>query len=305
MGMWKRAACLAAATLTVTACNSASVNRASPPAASLTSVSTSAPAPTPTSTGPTARPAQAAGARHVVIVVMENHSYGEIIGNAQAPYINALGRRGKSLTQMYAITHPSEPNYLALFSGGTRGVTDDSCPHTFATNNLGHQLLATGRTFAGYSEGLPKTGSTVCAAGAYGRKHAPWVNFADLPASVNNPLTAFPTTYSSLPTVSFVIPNLNHDMHNGTIRQGDTWLQQHLGGYANWAVKHNSLLVVTWDEDDRSASNRIPTVIAGAGITPARISTHFTLYSLLRTIEDRYGLTRLGGAATARTIALN
>jgi acid phosphatase len=302
MDTGKRAACVAAALLTVTACTSASVNRPSTPAASISSVSTAAPA---TSAGPTARPTPPAGTRHIVIVVMENHSYADIIGSSQAPYINALARRGKSLTQMYAITHPSEPNYLALFSGGTRGIADDSCPHTFSSNNLGHQLLAARRTFAGYSEGLPMTGSTVCTAGAYARKHVPWVNFANLPTSVNKPLTSFPTTYSSLPTVSFVIPNLNHDMHDGTIRQGDTWLQHHLGGYANWAAKNASLLVVTWDEDDTSANNHIPTAIVGAGITPARISTHLTLYSLLRTIEDRYGLARLGGAATAPAIPLN
>jgi phosphatidylinositol-3-phosphatase len=304
MSRWKTAA-LAAAALALAACSSNPSN-AAPTDRPTTSPDSAAIAPA-TSTGSATiqHQTQASAIKHIVVVVMENHSYSDIIGGSQAPYINALARQGKSLTQMYAITHPSQPNYLALFSGGTRGVTNDSCPHTFWSNNLGHQLLVAGRTFAGYSESLPRTASTVCTSGAYARKHAPWVNFGNVPASTNKPLTSFPTSYASLPAVSFVIPNLDHDMHDGTIRQGDTWLQQHLGAYKKWAANNNSLLVVTWDEDDRSASNHIPTVIVGAGITPARVSTHFTLYSLLRTIEDRYGLTRLGGAATAPAIPLS
>jgi len=112
---------------------------------------------------------------HVVIVIEENHGYGEIIGSASAPYINSLAQQGALFTHSFAITHPSEPNYLALFSGSTQGLTDDSCPNTFAAANLASQLLAAGFSFAGYSESLPATGSTVCAAGSYRRKHNPWV----------------------------------------------------------------------------------------------------------------------------------
>jgi hypothetical protein len=205
---------------------------------------------------------------------------------------------------MFAITHPSEPNYIALFSGSRHGLKDDSCPHAYSSANLGSELRAAKRSFVGYSESLPRAGSTVCNAGAYARRHVPWIDFTNLPRSVNQPWSAFPKDYAKLPTLSFVIPNVNHDMHDGTVKQGDTWLQQHLSAYARWAKTHQSLLVVTWDEDDNSQSNQIPTVIVGAGITPGRITTRVTLYSLLRLFEDLYGLHRLGASATAPAIRL-
>jgi len=110
---------------------------------------------------------------HVVIVIEENHSYSEIIGSSAAPYINSLAAQGALFTQSHAITHPSQPNYLDIFAGSNQGVTDDSCPHYFATDNLGLYLLNASLTFAGYSEDLPSVGSMVCTSGAYARKHAP------------------------------------------------------------------------------------------------------------------------------------
>jgi acid phosphatase len=243
---------------------------------------------------------------HIVVVVEENHSYGEIVGNPSAPYFNHLAHVGRSLIHMHAITHPSEPNYLALFSGSTHGLTDDSCPRTFASSNLGHQLLRHHRTFVGYAQGLPHPGSKVCTAGNYARKHAPWVDFSDLPArATSRPFRDFPRRYRTLPTVSFVVPDLEHDMHDGTIAQADTWLRKHLGRYARWAGGHHSLLIVTWDEDGYGANNHIPTFLVGAGVRPGRDRQPATLYSLLRLIEQTYGLRLLGGAAHAPVISLH
>ena len=117
---------------------------------------------------------------HVVQVVFENHEQPQIIGESNAPYLSGLALQGANLTQSFAIEHPSEPNYLDLFSGSNQGVTDDSCPHTFGTDNLGHQSIATGKTFIGYSEDLPSAGSGICGSGDYARKHSPWSNFSDL-----------------------------------------------------------------------------------------------------------------------------
>jgi acid phosphatase len=239
---------------------------------------------------------------HVVVVVLENHSFDEIADGAHAPFVQRLVHSGAVLTQFYAITHPSEPNYLALFSGSTLGISGDPCPLTFQTANLGRSLLNSGRTFAGYSEGLPATGFTGCTSGLYVRRHAPWTNFTDLPTSVSQPMTAFPREFTKLPTVSFVIPNLVHDMHNGPLPQADTWLSQHLGAYVTWADTHNSLLVLTADEDDKSSGNRIATIIVGEHVAPGRYAQHLTHYSLLRTIEDMYGLPRLGKSASAPPI---
>ncbi len=196
---------------------------------------------------------------HVVIVMEENHGYSEIIGSSNAPYINSLAQSGALFTNSYAIEHPSEPNYLDLFSGSNQGVHDDSCPHSFAVDNEGSELIALGMSFAGYSEGLPAKGSLVCTYGKYARKHSPWTNSTNLPAKTDLPYPKFPVRYARLPTVSWVIPNLNDDMHDGSIQQGDTWLKNNLSAYVAWAQTHNSLLIVTWDEDDGGQSNHIAT----------------------------------------------
>lgn len=235
---------------------------------------------------------------------MENRPYSAIVGNASAPYLNSLARHGTSFTSMHAIGHPSEPNYIALFSGSTHGVTDDRCPLHLTGPNLAQQLRQAGRSFAGYSEGLPATGSKACTVSAYARKHAPWTNFDNAPDSVSKPFSAFPARYEQLPTVSFVVPDLNHDMHDGTIAQADAWTREHLSCYATWARHHRSLLVVTWDEDDHSADNRIPTFVVGDGVPPRIVARPVTLYSVLRAVEDRYGLRRLGAAATAPSLGL-
>ncbi|WP_084730049.1 alkaline phosphatase family protein [Streptacidiphilus neutrinimicus] len=237
---------------------------------------------------------------HVVVVMEENHAYDEVIGSPDAPYINALAAQGASFTSSYAVAHPSEPNYLALFSGSTQGLTDDSCPHIFTGPSLGSELLGAGLGFAGYSESMPQTGFTGCTSGDYARRHNPWVNFPAVPAADNRTFAAFPTNdagYAGLPTLSFVVPNVQHDMHDGTVRQGDDWLRANLSGYASWARAHDSLLVVTWDEDDNGPGNHIPTLIVGAGVKPGRYGELVDHYRLLRTLEAAYGLQPLGESA--------
>jgi len=240
---------------------------------------------------------------HVVVVVLENHAYQQVIGSPDAPFLNGLARQGALFTHSYAITHPSEPNYLALFSGSTQGVMSDACPVMFPAPSLASRLLAAGRTFAGYAEGLPATGSPVCSAGNYARKHVPWADFGNIPASVNRPFTSFPAAgFSRLPTVSFVIPDLCNDMHDCSVATGDSWLRAHLDGYVGWAMTHNSLLIVTWDEDDGTAANQIPTIFVGQHVRPGRYSQRITHYNVLATIEAAYGLTRDGSAASAAPI---
>jgi hypothetical protein len=241
---------------------------------------------------------------HVVVVVMENHSYADIVGNSsEAPYINALASRSANFAGSFAIEHPSEPNYLDLFSGSNQGVTDDSCPHTFANvANLGSQLIAAGFTFIGYSEDLPTAKPKTCTSGNYARKHNPWVNFSNVPAASNQPFTAFPGDFSILPTLSFVVPNLCNDMHNCSIATGDAWVQTHIDAYAQWAATHYSLLVLTWDEDDYSQSNQVPTLFAGALVVPGSYSARIDHFTVLATLEAMYGLAPIGGAAARAAI---
>lgn len=253
---------------------------------------------------PRVRAARVPRPRHTVVVIMENHSYAEIIGNTAGPFINQLARRGALFTRSYGVTHPSEPNYLALFSGSTQGVSDDSCPHRFPAPNLAADLIAAGRTFTGYAEGLPAAGSAACVAGEYARKHAPWTDFSNVPGSAGEPYRSFPSRdFARLPTVSFVVANLCHDMHDCSVAVGDSWLHEHLAGYVSWAMTHDSLLILTWDENDGSQGNRIPTIFVGQMVRPGRYSEHITHYNVLRTIEDAYRLRHDGHTATARPIA--
>ena len=235
--------------------------------------------------------------------MMENHSYGEVIGSRHAPFLNRLARHGALFTDSRAVAHPSQPNYLALFSGSTQSITDDSCPHRLTAASLGSELIAAGKTFAGYSEGLPGTGSQTCTSGEYARKHVPWTNFSKVPAADNKPFSKFPAgRYARLPRVSFVIPNLCHDMHDCSVAAGDAWLRVNIGGYATWAITHHSLLVVTWDENDGSPGNKIPTIFAGQMVRRGRYGEQITHYSVLRAIEILYRLPLLGHARTARLI---
>jgi hypothetical protein len=239
---------------------------------------------------------------HVVVVVEENHAYSQIIGSSEAPYINSLAADGASFTNSHAITHPSQPNYLALFSGSPQGLTSDSCPHTFTVANLASELISARKTFIGYSEGLPHTGSEVCTSGEYARKHAPWTDFSNVPSADNQPFTTFPTKFADLPTIAWVIPDLLDDMHDGTIQQADSWLQTHLAGYIAWAESNNSLLIITWDENNDTSGNQIPTIFVGPMVKPGTYSGYINHYNVLRTLEAIYGLPYAGNSASVKTI---
>jgi acid phosphatase len=257
-----------------------------------------------------ARPVPAAPAlprpAHVVVIIEENHTEASIIGNADARYMNALAHQGALFTRSYAITHPSLPNYLALFSGRTND-NGDGCPATglpHTAPSLGGELTAAGLTFTGYAEGLPAPGSMVCWAGNYARKHAPWVHFTDIAqAQQSLPLTRFPQNFERLPTLAYLIPDQMDDMHDGTIAQADAWLRKHVAPLVTWAQTHDTLVILTWDEDDRSADNRIPTIFLGSMVKPGAYSEHITHYTVLRTLEDMYGLKHLGASGGVTPIA--
>lgn len=250
---------------------------------------------------------------HVIVVIEENHGYEEVIGSPDAPFITQLAHDGALFTDSHGVAHPSQPNYLAIFSGSTQGVTGDKClqdttPYT--TPNLGALLLQNGFTFKGYAQTLPSVGALDCAsqksaltgADLYARKHAPWVNWQgnkenNIPDSLSKPMTAFPKDFSKLPTVSFVIPDMDNDMHNigapgdaAAIQRGDKWLKENLGAYVEWAKTHNSLLIVTFDEDDFKTVNHIATIFNGGPVKPGRYSEKINHYSVLHTIEGMYGI---------------
>ena len=281
---------------------------------------------------------------HVVIVIEENKDYGEIIDNKHAPYLNRLRAEAANLTRMFGEEHHSQGNYFWLFSGSNQnvGFYDQVPTVPIKSANLGEELFLKGLTFGGYSEDLPQVGSLVDwsknARGktSYARKHNPWASFSfppknQLAGSANMPFSLFPTReedFAKLPTVAIVVPGLKNDMHDGLVRKsvpnGDEWLRNNINAYYQWARSHNSLLIVTWDENDdqydklhpagitvagltnpfagtktakgRSIQNRIATLVAGAHIKPGDYpeGKGVTHVNLLRTLEAMYGLPRAG-----------
>lgn len=238
----------------------------------------------------------------VIVVVMENRDYDRVIGSKSAPFINGtLVPQAALMTDSHAIAHPSQPNYLALFSGSTQGVTDDSCPHTFGTPNLGAEVIAAGKTFDGFSESMPKDGYKGCAAYPYARKHNPWVNFSNVPASSNLIWFDLP---GGQPTVSFIVPNLCNDMHDCSTRVGDDWLKANLPAILQYDQANNGLLILTWDEADPDAqrTNQIATLLLGPMIVPGRYRERVDHYSVLRAIETITGVRCTAKACSAREL---
>ena len=240
---------------------------------------------------------------HVVVVVEENKSYDDILESKQAPYIHALMRRGVVLTHSYGVAHPSQPNYVALFSGQTNrdgdkcaldGVSPDS-------QSLGGALFAAHRTFAGYAEDLPAPGSKVCSAGQYARKHAPWTHFNDVPDRANLPFSAL-KGYDALPTVAFIIPNLLDDMHSASIARGDAWLRRNIDPLLTWGATHDTLFILTWDENDGSRGNHILTLLVGPMVKPGNYDAPVNHFGVLRTIEEFYHLPAIGASAQGRPV---
>ena len=271
---------------------------------------------------------------HIVVVIEENKDVDDIIGKtADAPYLNQLAASGSLLTDSHGLHHPSQPNYLELFAGDAQGVCNDDCPQAlFATANLANALAKKDPhlSFTGYAEDLPADHATCVTPKIYGRKHCPWLDFTTS-VSLTKDFQKFPTTpegFKHLPTVSFVIPNLVHDMHNlpdgkfvptsALVHNGDTWLKAHLKAYADWALKNNSLLIVTWDEDGTllppvgsdcehahpttPPDNRIVTIIVGEHVKKGPNPMTVTHLNLLRTIEDMYGVPPIGQSASVPPI---
>lgn len=240
---------------------------------------------------------------HVVIVVEENKTLGQIRGNPDAPYINKLMRDGALFANAHAEQHPSLPNYFALFAGLVNG-NGDGCPPTGIdahASNLGSELFATHRAFAGYAESMPETGFTGCWAGRYARKHAPWVEFTNIPARASMPFAGL-TSYDALPAATMIIPNLDNDMHDGTIAMGDAWLAKNIAPLLSWGARHDTLFILTWDEGF-DANNHIPTLFFGPMVKPGVYHEPVDHYRILRTVDDLLGVAPTGGAKKRQAIS--
>ena len=251
----------------------------------------------------------------VVVVVFENKSYDQV---RFQPYTAGLITQGGTLTQSYGVTHPSQPNYFALWAGSLLGVTNNNCPapgSPFSAENLGHACEAAGKTWRAYSENLPSPGATGCsyegsaASGLYTRKHEPWTYFSNLTHANERPYADLAADIAghTLPNLVFIVPNNCHNTHNNTtpgcsIADGDAWLAANLPAVIG-ALGPNGVLILTWDEDDNISNNHVLTVFVGPQVQPGSTATRVVQhYTLVRTICDLLGLPTFGAAAAETPI---
>ncbi|HJW69272.1 MAG TPA: alkaline phosphatase family protein, partial [Candidatus Binatia bacterium] len=166
--------------------------------------------------------------RHVVVIVFENKGPGAVLGNRNAPAFNAFARAGAVLSGYRGVTNPSLPNYLALVSGSTHGVTTDCTNCVVGGPSLADTLSAKGLTWKTYAEGIPRAGWTGAGAGRYAKKHVPFLYFRNVlarPAMLRNVVPLRRLSPRRLPDFALVIPDLCHDMHDCPVRVGDAWLR--------------------------------------------------------------------------------
>ncbi len=242
---------------------------------------------------------------HIVVVFFENKAADEILDTSAAPYLNAIKNdvHAAYFTNSYAMGHPSQPNYLYFFSGDNQGITNnDRPPSAFNTPNLADALNDAGYSFVCYSEGLPYTGFNGDSSGHYMRKHNPSANWMgnmkyQNDSSTNQPFSNFPSDFDSLPTVSFVVPDMRNSMHDAAIDTGDAWLQENLGAYIEYTKTHNSICIITFDETSYAVTdNKIYTVFIGKPMLQGEFTEPISHISILRTIEDMYHLRHSGYA---------
>ena len=249
---------------------------------------------------------------HVIVVVLENKSQSRLLGNDDAPNFNGFGRRYAVLSHYGGVAHPSLPNYLALVSGSTHGITTDCTTCVVSARNLADTLERAHLTWKTYAEGLPRPGFTGGSAGPYAKKHVPFLYFRDVvsnPARLRRvvPFRQFwrDLAAGALPSFSLIVPNLCHDMHDCSVATGDRWL----GGFVapllrNPELVHSAVFVITDEPQAAQATSAVPALALGPLVKPgARFPLRTSHYGLLRTIEDSWGLPRLGHSAQVRAIS--
>jgi hypothetical protein len=250
--------------------------------------------------------------QHVVVVVFENKERSSIAGNPAAPTFAALGRLYATLTGYTGVAHPSLPNYLALVSGSTQGITDDCTACVVDAPSLADTLAAAHRTWKTYAEGLPSVGSTVASAGRYAKKHDPFVYFRRVlstPSWLDRVVPfgrlAADVRARRLPDYSLVVPDLCNDMHDCSVATGDRWLKANIVPLLGTAALAGSVVFVVFDEGTsaQGGGGSVAAIAAGPAVRPgATFAGAANHYSLLRTVEQAWGLPFLGRSAQARPI---
>jgi hypothetical protein len=244
----------------------------------------------------------------VFLVVEENHSYSDVIGNSTMPYLNGIAKQYGLATQYYADAHPSIPNYFMLTTGLLITV-DDAFTGTVDDDNVARELVKAGKTWRSYSESLPSTGYTGGDVYPYFKHHNPFAYFKDVigTTQANNlvPFSQFSSDLASnnLPDFSFITPNALNDAHDGTLATADQWLSANIDPLIKSnAFQSNSVLIVVFDESDSTdlshIGGHVPFIIVGPKVKTGYQSTTFYQHQCtLRLVLSTLGINSFPGAS--------
>ncbi|TMF29684.1 MAG: hypothetical protein E6I25_05365 [Chloroflexi bacterium] len=258
---------------------------------------------------------------HIFEIVMENHEYSSVIGRPDAPYVNNLAATYGLATNYFAASHPSLPNYLALTAGSTFGIASDCTTCFVNATNIADQVESSGRSWKAYMEDMPTPCYMGASAGNYAMKHNPFLYYTDIRNNAARcsahvvPFTQFGVDMSAgqLPNFVWITPNMCNDTHDCSVATGDAWLHNVVPAITGSAAFRNGgVLFITWDEGSSNASccgdawgGHVATlVISPKSIAGARSSIAENHYSLLRTIEDGFGLVHLGAAGWSSSVPM-
>jgi len=253
--------------------------------------------------------AEAPGVSKVIVFMVENHSLSEM--RAGMPKTYAFARQHSYATDYSAIRHPSLPNYIAIAAGSTLGIADDANPsaHRLKGTNVFRQAKQRGRSSKVYADAMPHP-CTLTNHGEYAVRHNPWAYFVrdrvacrrhDVPAT----RLAHDAAAGTLPDVGFVIPDVMHDAHDGTLAQADRWISRRittLTAGPDW-TSGRLAIVVTADEDDTHHGNKVLTVVATHGQRPRVVRRPLDHYSLSGFLSEVIGAKPLRHAKTAPSLA--
>jgi len=246
---------------------------------------------------------------HVVLVIEENHSFADVIGNSSMPYLNGQAQKYGLAAQYFATAHPSLPNYLMLTTGQME-TFDDNFAGVINDDHVFRELGKAGKSWRVYAESLPQVGYLGADAYPYVRRHNPATYFQDIQNDSSQaanvvPFSQFASDLSnnSLPQFSFVVPDMLDDAHDGSLGQADAWLQQNIDPLINNpAFQSSGLLIITFDESDQSdtehGGGHVATVIISSKSKMNHTSQTTYLHpSPLRLILEASGVGTFPGAA--------
>lgn len=245
---------------------------------------------------------------HVFLIVEENHSYSKVIGTGAMPYLNSLAAKYALATNYYANTHPSIGNYFMLTAGAIITNQDSSCS-TIGNDNVVRHLIAAGKTWKSYADSLPAVGYTGCGKGEYVKRHNPFAYFSDVANSSEKsnlvPFAQFSKDLANnaLPQFSFIVPNLLHDAHDGTLQQADAWLKSNVARLiASATFQKGGLLIIVFDEsidsDHAHGGGHTAAVVIGPRVKHGYKSGAFYQHqNTLKTLLEALGVKTYPGAA--------